>query len=86
VWLVRVLDDLSNGYFENIAEFMDNPRFEFVKGDIWDFQTCVRVMKDINLVCHQASLGALPRSIENPIRNSEIIILGTVNRLKAYVD
>lgn len=86
VGLVRVLDDLSNGYFENIAEFTDNPRFEFIKGDICDFQTCVEAMKGINLVSHQAALGSVPRSIENPMRSSEVNILGTVNILKSCVD
>jgi UDP-N-acetylglucosamine 4-epimerase len=86
VGLVRVLDDLSNGYFENIAEFIDDPRFEFVKGDICDFRICINAMKGINLVSHQAALGSVPRSIENPMRSSEVNILGTVNILKACVD
>jgi UDP-N-acetylglucosamine 4-epimerase len=67
VGLVRVLDDLSNGYFENIAEFVGNPKFEFIEGDICDFQTCINAMKGINLVSHQAALGSVPRSIENPM-------------------
>jgi UDP-N-acetylglucosamine 4-epimerase len=86
VGLVRVLDDLSNGYFENIAEFVGNPKFEFIEGDICDFQTCINAMKGINLVSHQAALGSVPRSIENPMRSTEVNILGTVNVLKACVD
>jgi len=80
VGLVRVLDDLSNGYFENIAEFLGNPKFEFIKGDICDFQICINAMKGINLVSHQAALGSVPRSIENPMRST------AVNILKACVD
>ena len=86
VGLVRVLDDLSNGYFENIGEFVGNPKFEFIEGDICDFQTCINAMKGINLVSHQAALGSVPRSIENPMRSTEVNILGTVNVLKACVD
>lgn len=86
VGLVRVLDNLSNGYFENIKEFIDNPRFEFVLGDICDFQTCIKSMKGINLVSHQAALGSVPRSIENPMRIDDVNITGTVNVLKACVD
>ena len=86
VGLVRVLDDLSNGYFENIAEFVGNPKFEFVEGDICDFQTCLNATKGIDLVSHQAALGSVPRSIENPMRSTEVNILGTVNVLKACVD
>jgi UDP-N-acetylglucosamine 4-epimerase len=86
VGLVRALDDLSNGYIDNIAEFIGNPKFEFIEGDICDFQTCISAMKGINLVSHQAALGSVPRSIENPMRSTEVNILGTVNVLKACVD
>jgi UDP-N-acetylglucosamine 4-epimerase len=86
VGLVRVLDDLSNGYIENIQEFLGNPNFEFIQGDICDFDTCSRVMQGMHLVSHQAALGSVPRSIENPMRSTEVNILGTVNVLKACVD
>lgn len=79
--LVRILDDLSNGYYENIEEFEDHPKFEFVKGDICDYQTCLQVTKDIDKISHQAALGSVPRSIENPMRSTEVNILGTVNIL-----
>ena len=39
---VRVLDNLSSGYVKNIEGFRDNPKFEFVEGDIRDFRTCDR--------------------------------------------
>ena len=64
---VRVLDNLSNGYLENIMEFMDNPSFEFMEGDIRDLETCKKAMQDIDYVSHQAALGSVPRSIDNPI-------------------
>jgi UDP-N-acetylglucosamine 4-epimerase len=86
VGLVRVLDDLSNGYIENIQEFLGNPNFEFIQGDICDFDTCNRAMQGMHLVSHQAALGSVPRSIENPMRSTEVNILGTVNVLKACVD
>ena len=86
VGLVRVLDDLSNGYFDNISEFIDHPRFEFIQGDICDFDTCNTALQNIQLVSHQAALGSVPRSIENPMRSTEVNILGTVNVLKACVD
>jgi UDP-N-acetylglucosamine 4-epimerase len=85
VALVRVLDDLSNGYYENIQEFIGHPRFEFVEGDICDYQTCLEAMKGIHKVTHQAALGSVPRSIENPMRSAEVNILGTVNILNAAV-
>lgn len=79
--LVRVLDDLSNGYYENIAEFENHSKFEFMKGDICDYETCVQAIKGIDKVSHQAALGSVPRSIKNPVRTAEVNILGTLNVL-----
>jgi UDP-N-acetylglucosamine 4-epimerase len=83
VSLVRVLDDLSNGYYENIAEFEGHPKFEFIKGDITDYNTCLRACEGIDKISHQAALGSVPRSIENPIRTNEVNVGGTVNMLYA---
>ena len=80
---VRVLDDLSNGYFSNIEEFMEHPRFEFIEGDITDYQTCLAACEGIHKISHQAALGSVPRSIENPTRSTEVNVLGTVNVLHA---
>ena len=80
---VRVLDDLSNGYFSNIEEFMKHPRFEFMEGDITDYQTCLTACEGMHKISHQAALGSVPRSIENPMRSTEVNILGTVNILYA---
>lgn len=83
VGVVRVVDDLSNGYYENIAEFESHPKFEFIKGDICDYAVCARAMKGIHKVTHQAALGSVPRSIENPMRSNEVNVGGTVNILHA---
>ncbi|MCB0528979.1 MAG: SDR family oxidoreductase [Saprospiraceae bacterium] len=83
IGLVRVLDDLSNGLYENIAEFEFHPKFEFIKGDICDYDTCVKAMKGIHKVTHQAALGSVPRSIQNPMRTNEVNVGGTVNVLHA---
>lgn len=72
VALVRILDDLSNGYYENIREFEDHSKFEFIKGDITDYPTCQEAMQGIHKVSHQAALGSVPRSIENPMRTNEV--------------
>ncbi len=85
VGLVRVLDNLSNGYIENIQEFFDHPRFEFVEGDIRDYDTCLKACEGIQKISHQAALGSVPRSIENPMRTTEVNILGTVNLMHAAV-
>lgn len=85
VEFVRVMDDLSNGYRSNLDDFLDNPKFEFVEGDICDYDACLEATKDINFISHQAALGSVPRSIQNPMRSTEVNILGTVNLLHASV-
>jgi len=86
VSLVRVLDDLSNGYYENIEEFENHPNFEFIKGDICNYETCLKATDGIDKISHQAALGSVPRSIENPMRTTEVNILGTVNILHAAME
>ena len=83
--LVRVLDDLSNGYYSNIERFVGDPRFEFIQGDICDYSICLEATLGINKVTHQAALGSVPRSIQNPMRSTEVNVLGTVNLLYACV-
>ena len=51
---VRVLDNLSNGYIENIENFMSLPNFEFIKGDIRDLDACKKALDGIDYVTHQA--------------------------------
>jgi len=85
VGLVRLLDNLSNGYIENIQEFFDHPRFEFIEGDVRDYKTCLKACEGISKISHQAALGSVPRSIENPMQSTEVNILGTVNLMYAAV-
>jgi UDP-N-acetylglucosamine 4-epimerase len=83
VGLVRVLDDLSNGYYENIEEFIGHPRFEFMEGDICDYDTCLKACEGIHKISHQAALGSVPRSIEDPMLTNKVNVGGTVNVLHA---
>jgi UDP-N-acetylglucosamine 4-epimerase len=80
---VRVLDNLSNGYFENIKDFMGLPNFEFVLGDIRDYDTCVRALEGIDFLSHQAALGSVPRSIGDPITSNEVNVSGFLNVITA---
>ena len=80
---VRCLDDLSTGKAENIQPFLENPNFEFIKGDIRDLDTCMNACKTIDYVSHQAAWGSVPRSIEMPLLYEEINIKGTLNMLEA---
>jgi UDP-N-acetylglucosamine 4-epimerase len=81
--LIRVLDNLSNGYLQNVEEYLNLPNFEFVEGDIRDLETCKRAVEGVDYVSHQAALGSVPRSIENPIRTNEVNITGFLNMLEA---
>lgn len=83
---VRVLDNLSNGYYSNIEEFETNPAFEFVEGDIRDLETCKTALEGIDYVSHQAALGSVPRSIEDPINTNSVNIDGFLNILTAVKD
>ena len=83
VGLIRVLDNLSNGYYENIKEFEEHPKFEFINGDICDYETCLRACEGIDKISHQAALGSVPRSIENPMLTNKVNVGGTVNVLYA---
>jgi UDP-N-acetylglucosamine 4-epimerase len=80
---VRVLDNLSNGYFENIKDFMELPNFEFIEGDIRDLDICKIAVNDIDFILHQAALGSVPRSIEDPINTNSVNTDGFLNILFA---
>lgn len=82
---IRVLDNLCNGKIDNINQYFHIPNFEFIEGDIRDYETCLRATKGMDLVSHQAALGSVPRSIENPIQSAEVNIMGTLNILHASV-
>ncbi|NMM48057.1 SDR family oxidoreductase [Marinigracilibium pacificum] len=82
---VLVIDNLSNGYYENIEPFEDHPKFEFQKEDIRDYDKMVSLTKGYDAISHQAALGSVPRSIENPMLSNEVNVDGTINILHAAV-
>ena len=83
---VRVLDNFSNGYRENLTEFMANLAFELMEGDIRDVDTCHRAVKDMDYVSHQAALGSVPRSINDPALTNDVNITGFLNMMIAIKD
>ncbi|MBS1520097.1 MAG: SDR family oxidoreductase [Bacteroidetes bacterium] len=83
---VRVLDNLSTGYYSNVERFITNPAFEFVEGDIRNMEACQNAVKGMNFVSHQAALGSVPRSINDPITTNEVNISGFLNMLVAARD
>lgn len=80
---VRCLDDLSTGKQENVDMFIDNPDYEFIKGDIKDFDVCMKACKGVDYVLNQAAWGSVPRSIEMPLFYCANNIQGTLNMMEA---
>jgi UDP-N-acetylglucosamine/UDP-N-acetylgalactosamine 4-epimerase len=84
---VRVLDNLTaNGTRENLEILKQYPCFEFIEGDIRNTDTCMQACNGIDYISHQAALGSVPRSIQEPIYFNEVNVGGFVNMLKAAVD
>ena len=80
---VRCLDDLSTGKQANVDLFIDNPQYEFIKGDVKDLDTCMKACEGVDYVLHQAAWGSVPRSIEMPLFYCANNIQGTLNMLEA---
>ena len=83
---VRVLDNLSNGYFDNIKDFSSLSNFEFIEGDIRSIETCREAIKNIDYVSHQAALGSVPRSISDPLLSNEVNVNGFLNVITSIKD
>lgn len=77
------LDNLSTGYIDNLVSFKDHPRFKFIEGDIRERSTCKTVTQGVDVVLHQAALGSVPRSLEEPLLTNEVNVNGFLNMLEA---
>lgn len=80
---VRCIDNLSTGKIENIAALLSEAQFEFIEEDIRDFESCQKAVKGVDAVLHQAALGSVPRSIDDPITTNAVNITGFLNMLEA---
>ena len=80
---VRALDDLSTGKQANVDMFLDHPNYTFVKGDIKDYDTCLKACEGVDYVLNQAAWGSVPRSLEMPQFYCANNIMGTLNMLEA---
>ncbi|AZI34505.1 SDR family oxidoreductase [Kaistella carnis] len=83
---VRCLDNFATGKKENIAPFLEHPDFILIEGDIRDLETCQHACKGVDFVLHQAALGSVPRSINDPLTSNEVNVNGFLNMLKAAGD
>lgn len=83
---VTVIDDLSTGRLENIKHNMVKKDFRFIKADIRDYDSVKRLLKDVDVVFHEAALVSVVRSVENPLLTNDVNVTGTLNLLEASVD
>lgn len=83
---VKVLDNFSTGYLSNIEDFLKLPNIELIEGDIRNLETCQKACEGMDYVLHQAALGSVPRSINDPITTNEVNIDGFLNILVAIRD
>lgn len=83
---VVCLDNLSTGFMHNIEPLTEKPNFRFIKGDIRDLNTCREAVKGCEVVLHEAALGSVPRSINDPITTNSTNISGFLNMLVAARD
>lgn len=86
------LDNFSTGYQKNLDEVKEivgdekYENFTFIEGDIVDFSTCQKACENVDIILHQAALGSVPRSIEDPITSNLSNITGFLNMLTAAKD
>ncbi len=76
---VKVIDNFITGKKHNVLEHLKNPNYKLIEADICDYDSCKKAVEGVDLIFHQAALGSVPRSIENPVLTTHINILGTVN-------
>jgi UDP-N-acetylglucosamine 4-epimerase len=84
--VVICLDNFSTGKKENIAHLLNEDNFTLIEGDIRDLETCNKAVSGIDIILHQAALGSVPRSINDPITTNEVNITGFLNMLVAAKD
>lgn len=83
---VTCLDNFSTGKKNNIERFKNHKKFVIIEGDIRDFDTCQLACKNQEFVLHQAALGSVPRSLNDPVTTNQVNISGFLNMLVASRD
>ncbi|MBQ9337894.1 MAG: SDR family oxidoreductase [Lentisphaeria bacterium] len=83
---VTVLDNFSTGRRENLLPFADNPGFTLIEGDIRDLETCRAACAGQKFILHEAALGSVPRSVNDPLTSFAVNISGFANMMIAARD
>src|SRR5690606_12048070 len=76
----------STGHRHNIEQFIGNSNFSLIEGDIRNLEDCNKAVEGADFVLHQAALGSVPRSINDPITTNEVNVSGFLNMLVAARD
>ena len=83
---VVCLDNFSTGHRHNLKDFVENPNFRLIEGDIRNIEDCNLAVAGVDYVLHQAALGSVPRSINDPITTNDVNVSGFLNMLVASRD
>jgi UDP-N-acetylglucosamine 4-epimerase len=83
---VVCLDNFATGHRHNLKDFIDNPNFRFIEGDIRNASDCKNAVIGVDYVLHQAALGSVPRSINDPVTTNDVNVSGFLNMLVAASD
>ena len=83
---VVCLDNFSTGKHENIESFLSHQNFNLIEGDIRDLATCQKALENVDYVLHEAALGSVPRSINDPVTTNSVNVGGFLNMLVAARD
>ena len=85
-YFVICLDNFSTGHRHTIIDFLKNENFKLIEGDIRNLDQCRKSVVGVDYVLHQAALGSVPRSINDPISTNEVNVSGFLNMLVASRD
>jgi UDP-N-acetylglucosamine 4-epimerase len=83
---VICLDNFATGHRHNLKDFINNPNFCLIEGDIRNAEDCQNAVKGVDYVLHQAALGSVPRSINDPVTTNDVNVSGFLNMLVASRD
>ena len=83
---VVCLDNFATGHRHNLTECLKNPHFRLIEGDIRNASDCVKAVKGVDYVLHQAALGSVPRSLKDPVTTNDVNVSGFLNMLVAARD
>ena len=83
---VVCLDNFATGHQHNLSSIINNKNFTLIEGDIRNLSDCHKAVNGVTYVLHQAALGSVPRSINDPITTNDVNVSGFLNMLVASRD